>query len=257
MSFFASISVVSYNRKDLTKYCVKSIKENTPRENFELIVVDNQSTDGATRVLKRMYAHKKIDKFIINQKDSLIGTAINLAWREAHPRSEWLITFSNDFFVMDKWFVNLNAVVKDENPQYVLCLLLMGGYSPDGRQVIETPSGGRYLRRRETDQFIFGGALALRRDIYDEYKTRFTEDRKRSSPFSLICRQLSEMKLKGIELAKPCSLQQDCDWNNPVYEKYYKQIYRKRVSHGDPDHGMKSLRLLQQNGYTPYVKEYY
>lgn len=250
MSFFASISVTSYNRKKLTEYCIKSIIENTPRENFELVVVDNQSTDGTIDVLNKMYSDKIIDKLIVNQQDSLLGTAINLAWKEACSRSKWLITFSNDHFVMDKWFTNLSAVIKDEKPQYVLCHLLMPGYSPEGRQVIKTPSGGRYLRKRDSDRFIFGGGLALRRDVYGKYKIRFTELARKNSPFSMVCKQLSQINLKGIELAKPCSLQLDCNWNNPAYKEYYERIYSKRSKMG-------VLRDYQEHGYTPYVEEYY
>jgi len=259
MSFFASISVTSYNRKELTEYCIKSIIENTPRENFELVVVDNQSADGTIDILNKMYSNKMIDKLIINQQDSLLGTAINLAWKESCPRSKWLITFSNDHFVMNEWFANLNRVVKDEGLQYALCHLLMPSYSPDGRQVIKTPSGGKYLRKRETDKFIFGGGLALRRDIYKKYKIQFIENPRKNSPFSVMCVQLSQMNLKGIELAKPCSLQQDSDWNNPAYREYYEQVFSKRGvdGYGMNGYGMKVLCQHQRDGYTPYVKEYY
>ena len=58
MGFFASISVTSYNRKELTKYCINSIIKNTPKKNFELIVVDNQSTDGTINMLKKMHSDK-------------------------------------------------------------------------------------------------------------------------------------------------------------------------------------------------------
>jgi len=257
MSFFVSISVTSYNRKELTEYCIKSILENTPRKNFELVVVDNQSTDGAIDMLKTMRANGTIDKFILNQKDSRLGTAINAAWKRADPRAKWLITFSNDHLVMRKWFSNFVAVAKDGRCHYVLCHLLMPGYVEGDKKVIKTPSGGKYLQKRKSDEYIFGGGLALQRKIYDKHKIRFPED-DINSPFSIVCRQLAlKLNLKGTELAKPCSLQQDSDWNNPAYREYYERIYSKRIAWGDLDHGMKVLRQQQEKGYTPYVKEYY
>ena len=256
MSFFVSISVTSYNRKELTEYCIRSILENTPRKNFELIVVDNQSTDGAIDMLKRMRVDGVIDKYILNQKDSFLGTAINGAWKKADPRAKWLITFSNDHFVMAKWFDNFVAVVKDGGFHYVLCHLLMPGYE-HGRLVIETPSGGRYLQRCKTGKYIFGGGLALDRRMQNKHKIWFPQTAI-NSPFSVMCKRLAlDLRLKGTELAKPCSLQQDSDWNNPAYKEYYEQLYGKRFSPGDPDHGMKILRQQQKQGYTPYAKEYY
>ena len=256
MSFFTSISITSWNRKELTEYCIHSILKNTPRENFELIVVDNRSTDGAIPMLKKMHHDGLIDRFFINHQDTFLGTAINLAWREACPEAEWLTTFSNDHLVMAKWFDNLNIVIKDLKLDYVLAHWLMPGFRPGGRQVIETPSGGKYLKRRVTDKFIFGGGLVLRRNIYEKHNIRFPED-KINSPFSVMCARLQNMKLKGVELAKPCSLQQDSKWGDPRYKTYYENIYSKRAKMGDPGYGMRVLRQQQRQGYTPFFREYY
>ncbi|MHC4975169.1 MAG: glycosyltransferase family 2 protein [Planctomycetota bacterium] len=42
-----SIVVVSYNTADLTIECLKSVREQTTRVSYEVIVVDNNSTDGS------------------------------------------------------------------------------------------------------------------------------------------------------------------------------------------------------------------
>jgi len=250
---FISISVTSWNRKEMTEYCIHSILKNTPREKFELIVVDNQSTDGAIPMLRKMHHDGLIDKLYINQQDTLLGTAINMAWREADPRAEWLMSVSNDYFVMSNWFDNLNHVIKDLNLEYALAHWLIGGYKPGLRQVMSTPSGGRYLKRRKTDNILFGGSLCLRKDIYEKYNIHFPENTV-NSPYSVLLKQLQVMGLRGAELAKPCTLTQDCRFNDPRYREYYKNIHNRRRRSGED-------RYLPieafTGGYTPFVKEYY
>jgi len=257
MEFYVSISVTSWNRKEMTEYCIQSILDNTPRERFELIVIDNQSTDGAIPMLKEMHHRGVIDRLFINKQDTLLGTSSNLAWREACQEAEWLITFSNDHFVMDGWLDNLDAVIKDLGVGYVLTHWLMPGFEPGGREIIETPSGGKYLKKRASDSFIFGGGLALRKDLYKQNRIRFIENPV-NSPFSVMCSLLNDLGLEGVELAKPCSLQQDSKWADFRYREYYENIYGKRASkRGGPEHGMRVLQRHKENGYTPYEKEYY
>lgn len=258
---FVSISVTSYNRKELTKYCIDSILKHTPRKSFELIVIDNQSKDGAIKMLSKMRNEGKIDKFFINKKDTNLGTAINLAWDRADIKAGWLITFSNDHFVMDGWLENLLITVKDLGLDYALTHLLMPKFKPGGRKVLTTYNGGKYLEKRDKDKFIFGGGLAIKRQVLEKNKIRFPETDV-NSPFSVMCKQLYKMKLKGVEMAKPTSLQQDSEWNNPKYEKYYKKVFGKRIAYRkngtvDRGYGLKTFKRHKIKGYTPYIKEYY
>lgn len=51
-----SIIVVSYNTKDLTRQCLASlIAEKTKKESWEIIVVDNASTDGSAEMIKKEF----------------------------------------------------------------------------------------------------------------------------------------------------------------------------------------------------------
>lgn len=47
-----AIVIISYNNAELTKECIKSIRENNPAEIYQLVVVDNASTDGIAEWLR-------------------------------------------------------------------------------------------------------------------------------------------------------------------------------------------------------------
>ena len=50
-----SICLVNHNAKDLTLNCIKSIYQKTDRPQFEIIVVDNASTDNSAAAIKKLY----------------------------------------------------------------------------------------------------------------------------------------------------------------------------------------------------------
>lgn len=60
-----SIIIVNYNTKDLTTSCIKSIMEFTKGFNYEIILVDNASTDGSVEEIE------KLDVKIIKNKKNL------------------------------------------------------------------------------------------------------------------------------------------------------------------------------------------
>jgi hypothetical protein len=49
-----SIIIVSYNTKEFLKGCIESIYKTTKNINFEIIVVDNASSDGTIEILKKL-----------------------------------------------------------------------------------------------------------------------------------------------------------------------------------------------------------
>jgi GT2 family glycosyltransferase len=50
-----SIIIVNWNTKDILKDCLKSVYEQTKDINYEIIVVDNASTDGSTDMVKKQF----------------------------------------------------------------------------------------------------------------------------------------------------------------------------------------------------------
>src|SRR5699024_3539121 len=49
---FTSIILLTHNQLDCTKLCIESIRKFTPKGQYEIIVVDNNSTDGTIEYLK-------------------------------------------------------------------------------------------------------------------------------------------------------------------------------------------------------------
>lgn len=259
---FASISVTTFNRKKLSKFCIETIRDRTPRSEYELIVVDNGSTDGTVSMLKKFKVDGVINKLVLNHPNSL-GMAINDAWKISSPKAQWLIVLSNDMFCMEGWLENLKLIIQSNlRPGYVFCALRMPGFRK--RVPHRTKNGGSFVVKQGRWKlgYPFGGGLAVRRQTVFKHNIRFIEKRLiflRRSIYTGVCRVLHKLKLRCVELGKPCLLFQDSEFNNPAYSAYYKArfgIDSSRRSRKIIDKARK-LELLRKNNYTKNPEAYY
>lgn len=97
-----SIIIVSYNTKKTTEDCVKSIYQSLKDSNikYELIVIDNASTDGSFEMLES-FAESKPDSFKLIKNKSNLGfaRANNLGVKEA--MGSYILFLNSDIIVLD------------------------------------------------------------------------------------------------------------------------------------------------------------
>ena len=77
-----SIIIVNYNTKNLTLQCIDSIYEKTNDVSFEIIVVDNNSTEGS----QELVSHDKRIVFVEAGENLGFGKANNLGLRQAQGK---------------------------------------------------------------------------------------------------------------------------------------------------------------------------
>ena len=86
-----SIIIVSYNTKELTKACLRSIESSMIlSDRWEIIVIDNASNDGSAEFLKR----KKNIRFIANASNVGFARANNIGIKNA--RGEYILLLNSD-----------------------------------------------------------------------------------------------------------------------------------------------------------------
>ncbi len=89
-----TISIVSYNTKEYTTRCIESIKKYTRNVAYEIIVVDNASSDGTPSFLQKKFKDIKVIK---NKKNNYYGGANNQAMQIAQGRY-FLILNADTYF---------------------------------------------------------------------------------------------------------------------------------------------------------------
>ena len=78
-----SISIVNFNTKEPLKKCLESIKNNIQGISYEVIVVDNASSDGSAEMVKQGFPHIKL---IANSQNRGATVAKNQSFKIAQGR---------------------------------------------------------------------------------------------------------------------------------------------------------------------------
>jgi GT2 family glycosyltransferase len=95
-----SIIIVTRNGKSLTKQCVESILRNT-EENFEIIFIDNGSSDGTVEYLRG------VPKSIVIENKENNGFAKACNQGIANANGNYIVLLNNDTLVTSGWLTGL------------------------------------------------------------------------------------------------------------------------------------------------------
>jgi GT2 family glycosyltransferase len=100
-----SIVVVSFNNLLFTRLCLESLLANTEYPNYEVLVVDNASTDGTVEYLRRLAPMYPQVRLLLNDANVGFAAANNRALEQA--AGEMLTLLNNDTIVPKGWLTGL------------------------------------------------------------------------------------------------------------------------------------------------------
>lgn len=128
-----SIVIVSYNTKDITMACLESLYHFTAGIDYEVVVVDNASSDSSAEMLSKFESKHKNFKLIRSTTNIGFGPANNLGAKEA--KGEYLLFLNSDILFVDNNLPYcLEAVKKDTTVGVYSCNLTNkdGSHQPSG-----------------------------------------------------------------------------------------------------------------------------
>lgn len=111
-----SIIIVNYNTLNLLINCLNSIFEKTTKISFEVIIVDNNSSDGSEYVIKEIYNDKVI--YVKLLENIGFGRANNEGVKISKGRN---LLFLNPDTVLINNAVEILSGYLDENPNVGIC----------------------------------------------------------------------------------------------------------------------------------------
>jgi GT2 family glycosyltransferase/2-polyprenyl-3-methyl-5-hydroxy-6-metoxy-1,4-benzoquinol methylase/glycosyltransferase involved in cell wall biosynthesis/Flp pilus assembly protein TadD len=173
-----SIVIPVFNKWEYTENCLDSIVKNVRYPNYEVIVVDNASTDATQESMARWCSRHDRIKYIRNEMNLGFVDACNLGAEQA--KSDYVLLLNNDTTVKEGWLESLvDFAEKTPDCGAVGSMLVY----PDGRLQeagginFSDANGWNYGRGlnpnhpkftfvREVD-YISGASLMVRKDIWD------------------------------------------------------------------------------------------
>ena len=96
-----SIIIVSFENVELTQLCLESVFANTTHPNYEVIVVDNASSDSTPEYLRDLEVNEPRVKVILNTENLGFAAANNQGL--AIAEGEFLLLLNNDTVVPRGW----------------------------------------------------------------------------------------------------------------------------------------------------------
>lgn len=106
-----SIIVLNYNNKNIINKCIDSLLKHNKKYNYEIIVVDNQSTDGSYEILQKYKNKIKLTKNIKNGCSSGRNLGVSLSKRE------YIMFLDSDQWALNGFWLDnyLDIITKRDN----------------------------------------------------------------------------------------------------------------------------------------------
>ena len=89
-----SISIVSYNTREITRKCLKYVLRAIEGIESEVLVVDNASTDGSSEMIKKQFPQVNL---ICNPENKFFTGGHNQNLRRA--KGEYILILKTDLFL--------------------------------------------------------------------------------------------------------------------------------------------------------------
>lgn len=157
-----SVIIVSFNNKKLLEECLYSIYARTHKITFEVIVVDNNSTDGSPA----MVAHSFPAAIIIENKENLGFSRANNQGLRIY-KGRYALLLNNDTVVQD-YALDQMVEFMDKSEKAGACgpkLLNVDG-NPQRQGGLFGPRFWRAEKPAEAN-FVIGACLMVRREVVD------------------------------------------------------------------------------------------
>jgi GT2 family glycosyltransferase/glycosyltransferase involved in cell wall biosynthesis len=170
-----SVVVVTYGNLALTQQCIESLLSNTTHPRFELIVVDNSSTDGTPEYLQECASRDDRVRIVLNDENRGFAAAVNQGLGLA--RGDLLVIMNNDLVVPCGWQA---PMLRHLNARDVGLVVAVTNNSGNESRIAVTYSNLEEMedfaaeRRRTRDGYSFDirvamlYCVALRRDVFDK-----------------------------------------------------------------------------------------
>ncbi len=104
-----SIIILTYNNLEYTKECLASIRKYTTKEDYEIIIVDNASSDKTKQYLRE----QRDIKVVFNETNKGFPKGCNQGIAMANPNNDILL-LNNDTIVTKNWLNNLKICLESD-----------------------------------------------------------------------------------------------------------------------------------------------
>jgi len=170
----ASIIILTYNNLEYTRQCVDSVLAHTDEASYEMILVDNASTDGTRKYLRELAETYPNMRIQLNDRNEGFARGNNLGADLA--QGEVIIFLNNDTIVTHGWLHRLLKRLDDPQVGMVGPVTNSSGNETriqvDYTEIADMPEFARKVSKERSGKTFEISMLAflcvaLRRSVYE------------------------------------------------------------------------------------------
>lgn len=176
---FVSVIILNFNGKKYLKDCLSSVL-GTDYQNFEVILVDNASTDGSLDLVEKLFGNDKRLKIIKNRLNLGFSGGNNEGFK--HAMGDYIAFLNNDTIVDPHWLAHLvDTMQRDKTIGLAQSLLLeisgkeiqlagwlFSDYLSFQHTILEGVASNTNFPLIFEVSFASGAAMIIRRDLVNE-----------------------------------------------------------------------------------------
>jgi len=174
------VVILNWNGKDVIEACINSLLR-IPDPGFEIIVVDNASSDGSDEIIEKKYPHVELIK---NDTNLLFARGNNIGITRAIERgADYILLLNNDTEVDPEFLRNMLSAIKSDSKVGIVGPKIL--YFDDKKRVwygggsfyplIWIPKhdnirklDGTFEEKRSQTGYVTGCAMLIRREVVEE-----------------------------------------------------------------------------------------
>ena len=107
-----SIIIPVYNKLELTKKCLQGILENDAEVDFEIIIVDNDSSDGTKEYCEKLSSENSRVKYFRNETNLGFSKANNIGVK--YSSGKYLMFLNNDTYPLNGWLKSSIDIIEND-----------------------------------------------------------------------------------------------------------------------------------------------
>ena len=175
MNSKTSIIILTYNNLDKTRDCIESIRKYTDKDSYEIIVVDNNSTDDT-----KLFLEDQDDiKVIFNESNVGFPMGCNIGIANAEETYDILL-LNNDTIVTKNWLSNLKKCLYSDEKIGAVGAVSNNGANLQGvdftynnfdeMQNLASKNNISDVKKWEEKVCLIGYCLLIKREVIDKLK---------------------------------------------------------------------------------------
>lgn len=175
MNSKTSIIILTYNNLDKTKDCIESIRKYTDKDSYEIIVVDNNSTDDT-----KLFLEEQDDiKVIFNEVNMGFPKGCNIGIANSEETYDILL-LNNDTIVTKNWLSNLKKCLYSDKKIGAVGAVSNNGANLQGvdftyndfdeMQNLASKNNISDVKKWEEKVCLIGYCLLIKREVMDQLK---------------------------------------------------------------------------------------